>query len=150
MAISCRLGNYDSERDNFGKKIFFHSKTSKRIRFWIIFFNTCQNLIWKFYKASSFGTKIIFGSLKSVFKNSVSSVNLHHKNVENGITVFFLDSQNLGRKVRKRSNNWSKFFEKFQILNQLFCNAWDFDKKFLNVSVFEPFFQKSSKLELKN
>ena len=145
MAISCRLGKLDSERDNFGTKIFLHSKTSKRI----IFFNTCQSLNRKCYKASSFETKIIFGSLKSVFKNSVSSVNLHHKKVEKGITVVFWKAKIWGKKDRKRNSFWIKFFEKIQILNHMFWNASDFDKRFLNVSVFEPTFQKSSNLELK-
>ena len=143
MAIWCRLGKLDSERDNFEKKNFTLENFEQN-QILNHFFNTCQNLNWKFYKASSFGTKIIFGSLKSVFKNSVSSVNLHRKNVENGITVFFWKAKIWGKKDRKRNSFWIKFFEKIQILNHMFCNASDFDEIFLNVSVFEPTFQKSS------
>ena len=116
MSISCRLWKLDSERDNFGKKTFFDSKTSKRIRLWINFFTTCQNMNRKFYKASSFETKIIFGSLKSVgktvFKNPVSWVILHQKNVENGTTAF---------------SGKQKSGEKKKLLNQVFWEASNFE-----------------------
>ena len=166
MSISCRLWKLDSERDNFGKKTFFDSKTSKRIRLWINFFTTCQNMNRKFYKASSFETKIIFGSLKSVgktvFKNPVSWVILHQKNVENGTTAFS-GKQKSGEKKKTFESSflrslkfWINCFDTRQILIQAFWTGlflsqlfksrqfwnWKFKKVSDNQTMWEVFFQK--------
>ena len=80
-------------REMFLGNTFADSKTSIRIRFWINFFTTRQVLNRKLYKKTSFGTKILIRSLKVVGKSavrkSVSSVNLSHKNVKNGVSVVF-------------------------------------------------------------